>query len=229
MANFQPTVKGSDMCPEMKAEAIAIAQEALSCCGVGKGSNENETAAMIQRAMSLKYSGKWYVVVGRDFGSHVVSNAETYLYVFMGPKNILIYSIGTEADAYERIRYEASSMLRVDGKIDEADQLEHEMAITLSLLQDVEDAEKARIKREAECHHFEKLNEWVVKERDFHFKKDIQADVKMDVEFRQILQHLYATSPLAYREFLEDYGDLIAKHRYPMMLPRNVAGQHHAV
>lgn len=56
--------------------------------------NEKEIAEYIREKFELKEEGKWNVVIGKDFGSHVVHKSRRYGLFQVGELNILIWQSG---------------------------------------------------------------------------------------------------------------------------------------
>lgn len=56
--------------------------------------NDKDIAEFIRMKLEEKELGKWNVVVGRDFGSHVVHIAKRYGFWKLGEQSILIWQSG---------------------------------------------------------------------------------------------------------------------------------------
>mmetsp|Transcript_44736 Transcript_44736/g.95163 ORF Transcript_44736/g.95163 Transcript_44736/m.95163 type:complete len:89 (-) Transcript_44736:285-551(-) len=82
-------VKTVDMSEEMEKDAIEISREALFEYNV-----ESQMAAHIKREFDKKYSPTWHVVIGTNYGSHVVHATKHFIYFYLGPKAILLFKSG---------------------------------------------------------------------------------------------------------------------------------------
>jgi len=82
-------VKTVDMSDEMEKDAIEVATYALNEYMV-----ESTMANYIKKEFDKKYSPTWHVVIGTNFGSHVVHATKNFIYFYLGPKAILIFKSG---------------------------------------------------------------------------------------------------------------------------------------
>jgi len=82
-------VKTVDMSDEMEKDAIEVATYALNEYTV-----ESTMANYIKKEFDKKYSPTWHVVIGTNFGSHVVHATKNFIYFYLGPKAILIFKSG---------------------------------------------------------------------------------------------------------------------------------------
>mmetsp|Transcript_21486 Transcript_21486/g.43927 ORF Transcript_21486/g.43927 Transcript_21486/m.43927 type:complete len:90 (+) Transcript_21486:53-322(+) len=89
MAAFKAHVKTVDMSEEMEADAIAIATTAIM-----EHSVEKDMASYIKREFDKKHSPTWHVIIGTNYGSHVVHATKHFIYFYLGPKAILIFKSG---------------------------------------------------------------------------------------------------------------------------------------
>ena len=53
--------------------------------------DEKKIAELIRKNLEEKEEGKWNVVLGKDFGSHIVHKSRRYGYFQIGELNILIW------------------------------------------------------------------------------------------------------------------------------------------
>jgi dynein light chain LC8-type len=56
--------------------------------------SEKAIAEFIRTKLEEKEEGKWNVVIGKDFGTHVVHKSRRYGYFLVGEVNILIWQSG---------------------------------------------------------------------------------------------------------------------------------------
>jgi len=82
-------VKTVDLSDEMEKDAIEVATYALNEYMV-----ESTMANYIKKEFDKKYSPTWHVVIGTNFGSHVVHATKNFIYFYLGPKAILIFKSG---------------------------------------------------------------------------------------------------------------------------------------
>lgn len=82
-------VKTVDMSEEMEKDAIQIATEALFEYNV-----EAHMAAHIKREFDKKYSPTWHVVIGTNYGSHVVHATKHFIYFYLGQVAVLLFKSG---------------------------------------------------------------------------------------------------------------------------------------
>mmetsp|Transcript_46618 Transcript_46618/g.129579 ORF Transcript_46618/g.129579 Transcript_46618/m.129579 type:complete len:92 (-) Transcript_46618:293-568(-) len=87
--NLKPQIKTVDMSEEMTEFAIETATFAL-----GEYNIESLMANHIKREFDKKYSPTWHVVIGTNYGSHVVHATKHFIYFYLGPKAILIFKSG---------------------------------------------------------------------------------------------------------------------------------------
>lgn len=59
--------------------------------------NDQEIAEFIRQELEEKDPGKWNVIVGKDFGSHVSHLSKKYGYWKLGEQSILIWKSGGAA------------------------------------------------------------------------------------------------------------------------------------
>jgi len=88
-AMAKAVVKTVDMSDEMEKDAIEVATYALNEYTV-----ESTMANYIKKEFDKKYSPTWHVVIGTNFGSHVVHATKNFIYFYLGPKAILIFKSG---------------------------------------------------------------------------------------------------------------------------------------
>jgi len=82
-------IKTVDMNEEMETDAISLATDALNTY-----SSEVQMCAYIKREFDKKYSPTWHVVIGTNFGSHVVHATKHFIYFYLGQKAILLFKSG---------------------------------------------------------------------------------------------------------------------------------------
>jgi len=82
-------VKTVDMSEEMEKFAIDTATEALMNC-----MKEKDMAAKIKSEFDKTYNPTWHVIVGSNYGSHVVHSTKHFIYFYLGPKAFLIFKSG---------------------------------------------------------------------------------------------------------------------------------------
>ncbi|KOO24571.1 dehydrodolichyl diphosphate synthase [Chrysochromulina tobinii] len=82
-------VKTVDMTEDMEKVAIELASFAMN-----EFTKEVEMAAHIKKEFDKMYSPTWHVVVGTNFGSHVVHQTKNFVYFNIGAINFLVYKSG---------------------------------------------------------------------------------------------------------------------------------------
>lgn len=55
---------------------------------------ESKIAESIRKKLEEKEEGKWNVIIGKDFGTHVVHKSRRYAFFQVGEMNILIWQSG---------------------------------------------------------------------------------------------------------------------------------------
>merc|ERR1711998_108027 len=68
-------IRNTDMPEEMQKFAITAAQKAYDTHKNGK---ESEIASSIKKEMDQKFGSAWHVIVGRNFGSHVIHEGGSF-------------------------------------------------------------------------------------------------------------------------------------------------------
>jgi dynein light chain LC8-type len=82
-----------DMDDSIKIHCIEFIARAFN-----EESSEKAIAEFIKSKLEEKEDGKWNVVIGRNFGSHVVHRSRRYGYFLMGEISILIWQTSTALD-----------------------------------------------------------------------------------------------------------------------------------
>jgi dynein light chain LC8-type len=84
-----PEVKIIDLSDHLKNEIVNIIKWAFS-----EPRSEKAMAEYIRSKLEEKDEGKWNVILGKDFGSHIVHKSRKYGYFQVGEINILLWQSG---------------------------------------------------------------------------------------------------------------------------------------
>ena len=88
-------IKTSDMAPEMECEAINITNQAYEEVMPLDKLKENEKlsklCAHVKRELDNKYNPGWYVLAGKNYGSFVTHEANTFLHYCFGELHFTIF------------------------------------------------------------------------------------------------------------------------------------------
>jgi dynein light chain LC8-type len=87
--SITPEVKIIDLSDQLKNEIINIIKWAFS-----EPRSEKAIAEYIRAKLEEKDEGKWNVILGKDFGSHIVHRSRKYGYFQVGEINILLWQSG---------------------------------------------------------------------------------------------------------------------------------------
>ena len=95
-----PQVKQSDMPREQQLHATQLADKAiadtLAASTASSGQSlHNTVARVLKKEFDAVYGGVWQCVVGRNFGSFVVHDSQTFIYFYIGPVAVLLFRAGT--------------------------------------------------------------------------------------------------------------------------------------
>ena len=92
-----PQIKQTDMPREQQLHAIQLAEKAItdSLSTGGSASLHNTVARVLKKEFDSVYGGVWQCVVGRNFGSFVVHDSQTFIYFYIGPVAVLMFRAGT--------------------------------------------------------------------------------------------------------------------------------------
>mmetsp|Transcript_17336 Transcript_17336/g.24289 ORF Transcript_17336/g.24289 Transcript_17336/m.24289 type:complete len:123 (-) Transcript_17336:244-612(-) len=99
-AGPEPIIKETDMQPDMIKFAIKttttslMTAEAEYKAGKLPGKSEqldNVVAKKIKLLFDQEYTPTWHVVVGKNFGSHVVHESRKFVYFYLGSLAVLIF------------------------------------------------------------------------------------------------------------------------------------------
>uniref|UniRef100_A0AC34PUI9 Dynein light chain n=1 Tax=Panagrolaimus sp. JU765 TaxID=591449 RepID=A0AC34PUI9_9BILA len=83
---YEPTVKSTDMSESLQAEVFQVANEALS-----KFKIEKDVAVFIKEEFDKRHGSSWHCVVGRNFGSFVSHETNTFIYFYLNHVAIMLY------------------------------------------------------------------------------------------------------------------------------------------
>jgi dynein light chain LC8-type len=82
-------VKIIDLSDQLKNEILNIIKWAYS-----EPRSEKAIAEYIRSKLEEKDEGKWNVILGKDFGSHIVHKSRKYGYFQVGENSILLWQSG---------------------------------------------------------------------------------------------------------------------------------------
>eukprot|EP01059_Diplonema_ambulator_P007849 TRINITY_DN17365_c0_g1_i1.p1 TRINITY_DN17365_c0_g1~~TRINITY_DN17365_c0_g1_i1.p1 ORF type:complete len:110 (+),score=26.07 TRINITY_DN17365_c0_g1_i1:76-405(+) len=86
MAGSEAVVRITDMNKQMLQDAVDCAAYALT-----KYKEQKGIAQFMKKEFDAKYSTKWHVVVGKDFGSYVTHEVKDFSYFFIGDLGFLLW------------------------------------------------------------------------------------------------------------------------------------------
>eukprot|EP01064_Diplonema_japonicum_P011627 TRINITY_DN19038_c0_g1_i1.p1 TRINITY_DN19038_c0_g1~~TRINITY_DN19038_c0_g1_i1.p1 ORF type:complete len:112 (+),score=25.27 TRINITY_DN19038_c0_g1_i1:69-404(+) len=86
MAGMNAVIRTTDMNKQMLQDAVDCAAHALT-----KFKEQKGIAQFIKKEFDTKYSVKWHVVVGREFGSYVTHEVKDFAYFFIDELGFLLW------------------------------------------------------------------------------------------------------------------------------------------
>ena len=89
MSSVNPIEKILDLDGEIKNPIIESIKFAFY-----EETSEAKIAESIRKKLEEKEEGKWNVIIGKDFGTHVVHRSRRYAFFQVGEMNILIWQSG---------------------------------------------------------------------------------------------------------------------------------------
>lgn len=82
-----PVEKILDLDVELKNMIIESIKHAFK----DDGDSEKKIVESIRKKLEDKAEGKWNVIMGKDFGTHIVHKSRRYAFIQVGELNILIW------------------------------------------------------------------------------------------------------------------------------------------
>ena len=79
-------VQSTDMPDDMQQDAMDSAILAFQ-----KHSCENDIAAYVKKEFDKKYDPTWHCIVGRNFGSRVIHETNSFIFFYVGQVAILLF------------------------------------------------------------------------------------------------------------------------------------------
>ena len=90
-----PQIKQTDMPRDQQTHAVQLADKAIAESTAGSAALHNSVARILKKEFDAVYGGVWQCVVGRNFGSFVVHDTQTFIYFYIGPIAVLLFRAGT--------------------------------------------------------------------------------------------------------------------------------------
>lgn len=96
-----PQVKQTDMPRDQQLHATQLADKTITdtlaspTSPTSGQSLHNTVARVLKKEFDSCYGGVWQCVVGRNFGSFVVHDSQTFIYFYIGPVAVLLFRAGT--------------------------------------------------------------------------------------------------------------------------------------
>jgi len=93
-----PQIKQTDMPRDQQLHAIQLADRTIADTLQAANSSQslhNTVARVLKKEFDAMYGGVWQCVVGRNFGSFVVHDSQTFIYFYIGPVAVLLFRAGT--------------------------------------------------------------------------------------------------------------------------------------
>nr|CAH8826200.1 unnamed protein product [Trichobilharzia regenti] len=82
-------IKNADMSSQMQRHAVAIGTDS-----VRKFELEKDIADHLKKEFDTKYGPTWHCIVGKNFGSSVTHEPDSFIYFFVEKYAVLLYKSG---------------------------------------------------------------------------------------------------------------------------------------
>ncbi|CAH8482557.1 unnamed protein product [Schistosoma guineensis] len=82
-------IKNADMSHEMQKRALAIGMDS-----VRKYELEKDIADHLKKEFDTRYGPTWHCIVGRNFGSSVTHEPDSFIYFYVEKYAVLLYKSG---------------------------------------------------------------------------------------------------------------------------------------
>ncbi|KAE9556019.1 hypothetical protein FO519_000765 [Halicephalobus sp. NKZ332] len=83
---YEPAVKSTDMPEQLQAEVFKVANDALQQFKI-----EKDVAVYIKESFDKAHGSSWHCIVGRNFGSFVSHETNSFIYFYLNHVAIMLY------------------------------------------------------------------------------------------------------------------------------------------